>query len=343
MELALYCPNLGYYEQSERRIGRTGDFYTSVSTGSLFGELLAHQFGLWIGAGSSSPHHIVEAGAHDGQLAFDVLSWTAQHRPAHFETLEYWLIEPSHQRQAWQREKLDKFAGRTRWVETLDGLPNGGIKGVIFSNELLDAFPVHRLAWDAKAGSWFEWGVALAGEDFVWQRMSDKGRDLSMDLKQAGFEFPPALLNVLPDGFILELSPHAADWWRKAASTLRNGQLLTFDYGFTVSEFLAPGRSRGTLRAYLQHRASENILARPGEQDITAHVNFSQLQAAGEGSGLKTAAFSTQARFLTSIAKAMWSGASGNLTPTPQQTRQFQTLTHPTHLGQSFRVLVQSR
>jgi len=343
MELALYCPNSGYYEQPERWIGRTGDFYTSVSTGSLFGALLAYQFSLWTRVGSPSPYQIVEAGAHDGQLAFDVLSWTAQHRPALFETLEYWLVEPSRHRQCWQREKLDKFADRVRWVETLDHLPSGGIEGVIFSNELLDAFPVRRLSWDANAGQWFEWGVGLVGNEFIWRRMPDEGQDWGVDLKQAEFDLPSALLKVLPDGFILELSQQAADWWRKAASTLRNGRLLTFDYGFTTLEFLAPGRDRGTLRAYHEHRIGENVLARPGEQDITAHVNFSQLQSVGESVGLKTEEFSTQARFLTSIAESMWGGASGDVTPTPQQARQFQTLTHPTHLGQTFRVLVQSR
>jgi SAM-dependent MidA family methyltransferase len=343
MELALYCPDSGYYEQPERRIGRAGDFYTSVSAGSLFGELLAYQFSLWMGAGRASRQQMVEAGAHDGQLALDVLSWTALHRPALFETLEYWLVEPSRQRQAWQREKLDKFAGRVRWVETLDGLPTGGIEGVIFSNELLDAFPVHRVSWDANAGNWFEWGVVLAGDEFIWRRLPGEARDWSVDLKQAGFDLQPALLKVLPDGFTLELSPSAADWWREASLALRNGQLLTFDYGFTALELFAPERSRGTLRAYHQHRASENILARPGEQDITAHVNFSRLQSVGESAGLKTEAFSTQARFLTSIAKSIWGGASGGAAPSPRQARQFQTLTHPAHLGQSFRVLVQSR
>lgn len=344
MELALYCPDSGYYEQPERRIGRAGDFYTSVSIGSLFGELLAHQFSLWTGAGSSSPQLVVEAGAHDGQLAFDVLSWTARHRPALFETFEYWLVEPSLKRQVWQRKKVDKFAGRVRWAETLDGLPQGGVSGVIFSNELLDAFPVHRLGWDAKAGNWFEWGVGLDGEKFFWRRLPpDRERDWSGELKRAGFDIPSALLEVLPDGFVLELSPAAADWWRKAALALRSGRLLTCDYGFTALEFLAPERCRGTLRAYHHHRLSDDILVQPGEQDITAHINFSQLQAVGEEMGLKTEVFSTQACFLASIAKAFWDGTSGTVAPSPQQVRQFQTLTHPTHLGRSFRVLVQSR
>lgn len=343
MELALYCPDSGYYERPECRIGRAGDFYTSVSTGSLFGELLASQFSLWMGAESPPAPQLVEAGAHDGQLALDILSWTARHRPALFETLDYWLVEPSRQRQSWQRETLDKFAGRVRWVETVDHLPQAGISGIIFSNELLDAFPVHRLAWAAGAGIWFEWGVGLAAADFVWQRMPGDERDWSAELKQAGFDLPPALREVLPDGFTIELSLQAAEWWRKAASALRCGRLLTVDYGLTALEFLMPERSRGTLRSYHRHRLGENVLAHPGEQDITAHVNFSQLQGVGEEAGLKTETFSTQARFLTTIAEGMWGGASGGPALAPGMVRQFQTLTHPAHFGRSFRVLVQSR
>src|SRR5207247_134285 len=145
MELALYCPNLGYYEQEGRRIGRRGDFYTSVSIGSLFGELLACTFVPWLEGQRSKLCQLVEAGAHDGQLAFDILSWMQQHHAKLFDALEYWLVEPSPRRRSWQGAKLDKFAGRIRWVETLPALPKDSVGGVIFCNELLDAFPVHRV------------------------------------------------------------------------------------------------------------------------------------------------------------------------------------------------------
>lgn len=341
MQLALYCPNSGYYEQAGRRIGRAGDFFTSVSTGSLFGELLAFQFDRWLGALDGVSHQLVEAGAHDGRLACDVLTWTARERPSSFETLEYWLVEPSRQRQAWQRETLAKFAGRVHWVESLAQLP--AISGVLFANELLDAFPVHRFAWDARAGSWFEWGVGLVDDEFLWQRMPGETGEAEAQLKQAGFDLPAELRAVLPDGFVIEVSPQAAEWWHTAATKLASGRLMTLDYGLTTEEFFTPERQHGTLRAYHQHRVSDNLLAHPGEQDLTAHVNFSQIQRTGESAGLKTEAFTSQARFLTGIAEAMWRGTSEANGPSPQVIRQFQTLTHPEHLGRSFRALVQVR
>ena len=124
---------------------------------------------------------------------------------------------------------------------------------------------------------------------------------------------------------------------------LEYGRLVTIDYGLTADEFLVPERMQGTARAYSHHQASRDVLADPGEQDITAHVNFTAIQTAGQLAGLRTDAFMTQAQFLTGIAGRVWKSGASFGAWTPERTRQFQTLTHPEHLGQSFRVLVQSR
>lgn len=130
-------------------------------------------------------------------------------------------------------------------------------------------------------------------------------------------------------------------WWRQAAGALRCGKLLTLDYGLSALDFFTPGRAHGTLRTYAQHRSSSDLLAAPGQQDLTAHVNFTALQSAGESAGLRTEALTTQSRFLTAIATRAWNATAP---PTdPAVLRQFQTLTHPDHLGRSFSVLVQSR
>ena len=150
-------------------------------------------------------------------------------------------------------------------------------------------------------------------------------------------------MDVLPDGYIIETCPAAENWWREAAGVLGRGRLMTIDYGLTADELFSPGRTRGTLRAYFRHHASDDLLANPGEQDLTAHVNFSAIQAAGEACGLKTETFSTQAQFLTGIAEEVFKNPNSFGEWGAQQTRQFQTLTHPEHLGRAFRVLVQSR
>src|SRR5262245_59530096 len=162
MELALYCPDSGYYERSPTGIGRAGDYYTSVSVGPGFGGLLARQFAQWLPEGSVQ---LVEAGAHDGSLARDILTWLRDNVPSLFGRLAYWIVEPSPNRQKWQQKRLDEFAGKIRWFGDFPG----HVTGVIFSNELLDAFPVRRFGWD---GSWFEWGVTVEGDRFAWARLA---------------------------------------------------------------------------------------------------------------------------------------------------------------------------
>jgi SAM-dependent MidA family methyltransferase len=352
MELALYCPVHGYYETEKDNPGRHGDFYTSVGVGELFGQLLAFQFAEWLEPLriADCGLRIVEAGAHDGRLAKDILAWLQLKRPKLFEQIEYRVIEPSPRRQKWQKETLKSFAPRVRWFTGFQHASrithHAKFNGIIFSNELLDAMPVHRLGWDARNKKWFEWGVAVDGEKFVWAKIQSSA--LSPQ--------PSALESVLPDGYTIETCPAAESWWREAATVLGQGKLLTIDYGFTAAELFSPGRMHGTLRAYFRQHASDDLLANVGEQDLTAHVNFSAIQAAGESAGLKTEIFSTQSQFLMRILeKTLREKSSGEpVSPksdgggsedgwTSAQARQFQTLTHPEHLGRAFRVLVQSR
>jgi SAM-dependent MidA family methyltransferase len=334
MELALYCPDSGYYETKKDNVGRDGDFYTSASTGELFGQLLAFQFAEWLEQLKiqNSKLKIVEAGAHDGKLAADILGWLQIHRPEIFSEIEYCILEPSARRQSWQSETLKNFAPHVRWFSRFNDPAVQRFNGIIFSNELLDAFPARRFGWDAKNKKWFEWGVAVEAEKFVWAKI------LNSEFRIQNSE----LESVLPDGYIVEISPAAENWWREAANILERGKLLMIDYGFDADEMFSPSRTNGTLRAYFRHHATNDILANAGEQDLTAHVNFPAIQKAGEEAGLKTETFSTQTKFLTQILeKTLKDKNFGEWTPA--RTRQFQTLTHPEHLGRAFRVLVQSR
>ncbi|MBI5388712.1 MAG: SAM-dependent methyltransferase [Verrucomicrobia bacterium] len=381
MELALYAPGLGYYERDKVPIGRGGDFYTSVSVGSLFGELLAFQLAEWItecgmrnaecGMGAARVQ-LVEAGAHDGRLAADILGWMRRQRPDVLGRLEYWIIEPSAQRRQWQEKTLVEFLPGVRWADAAFRIPQSlfqscssrreeapfplklepphvGCYGVLkspspsafqilFCNELLDALPVHRLGWDAQQQQWFEWHVTWSQDRFVWAR-----RPLASDLTPALRRLPAALCSALPDGYTVEISPAAVQWWRDAASFLKQGKLLAIDYGLTEEEWLAPHRPQGTLRAYQQHHQGNDVLADPGGQDLTAHIDFTALQRAGEAAGLKTEALVSQGQFMVGIASRVWAAPASFPAWTPARTRQFQTLTHPEHLGSRFRVLIQSR
>jgi SAM-dependent MidA family methyltransferase len=281
---------------------------------------------------------LVEAGAHDGRLAADILRWLRLARPEQFARLKYVISEPSPRRRAWQRRALAEFDGRVSWLENDESFAAARIAGVIFSNELLDAMPVHRLGWDRERRDWFEWGVALSGAQFAWARM-----ELKSSLRERLPTCPAELREVLPDGFTIELGPAAESWWQQASGVLQRGYLVTLDYGLTAAEIWAPGRHRGTLRSYRQHRVSDDVLAAPGEQDLTAQVDFAAIQRAGERAGLRTERCSMQAEFLLEIVKRFWPEAEQAGRWTSARNRELQTLIHPEHLGRAFRVLVQSR
>jgi SAM-dependent MidA family methyltransferase len=337
MELALYCPEYGYYERESVTVGRHGDFYTSVSVGSLFGELLAFQFAEWLEKIPGDKVQIVEAGAHDGKLALDILRWLKRFRPELFARLNYCILDPSTQRQAWQQKTLAEFGVAVIWLE-MDALDSKrAVQGVIFANELLDAMPVHRLGWDAKKREWFEWGVTVNAERFDWAKMRP-----SVELKKLG-SLPNGLLEVLPDDFTTEICPVAEDWWSSAAQSLKAGTLMTLDYGTHNEAGLSPNHPNGNVRAYHRHKLCDNILANPGEQDITANVDFHGIQQAGEAMGLRTEAFISQSQFLTGIASRFVSSGVNTGEWSPKKNRELQTLIHPEHLGRAFRVLVQSR
>ncbi len=335
MELALYAPGLGYYEQTRPVTGPAGDYFTSVNVGPLFGQLLAFEFAEWAGPSSGSVQ-VVEAGAHDGRLAADILSWLRRQRPELFTVLEYWILEPSERRRGWQQERLAAFAPRVRWAPAPMAVPRQGFR-IMFGNELLDAMPVHRLGWDATARSWFEWGVTWDGQRFAWARLSPKSH-----LQPAPGLLSPELLAVLPDGFTLEVGEAAQRWWRQAAAALGEGKLMAVDYGLAAEELLSPHRPAGTLRAFRRHQASADLLADPGEQDLTAHVDFTAIRQAGEAAGLRTERLVSQGQFLTEVAARAWANPASFGQWSAESTRQFQTLTHPEHLGRAFQVLIQA-
>lgn len=356
METALYDPVHGYYQQPLKQIGCQGDFYTSVSVGALFGKLLGLKFAEWLDslnaadANRNAPEitgsrfQVVETGAHDGRLAADILSWFQIQRADLAAQLDYWIVEPFAPRRNSQKAMLEPFQQRVRWFGDWSELIGQDIRGIIFSNELLDALPVFVLGWDAANQRWFEWKVDLEKTSFRWVRSGARSTEVEMELTSEFWRsLSPDLARALPDGFTVEICPAAHAWWSRAAKTLREGKLLTFDYGLEWDEVFAAHRSRGTLRSYRSHRATLDPLALPGEQDLTAHVNFSAIIQAGESAGLKTDCFCPQSVFLTRIASQAFSDLRRFGSWDHAQTRQFQTLTHPEHLGRAFRALVQTR
>lgn len=327
MELSLYHPEHGYYRQSI--IGKSGDFFTSVSVGKLFGQLLA----FWL---VEELRHIpgqidlVEAGAHDGTMARDILEWLERNEPEFAARARYTILEPNELLRARQQETLKTFPN-VRWLLSVHELPM--LRGAIFSNELLDAFPVHVFRWNRSRHRWREACVGFEDWKFVWTP-SDQ---LTVSAILGLFDLKP-LENFLPDQYTVECNPFAEAWWRYAAGHLEEGLLCAFDYGDEATSLWSPIRPHGTLRAFKNHKLVADVLANPGEQDITSSVNFTRIRQAGESASLVSRPLESQESFLGKIATRFYKKA-----PEANELRQLQTLTHPEHMGRAFKVLVQSR
>ncbi len=290
MEQALYRPLHGYYSSGRCVIGRRGDYYTSVSVGPLFGRLLAAQFAeMWTTLGRPEVFTIVEQGAHDGAFARDVLEAAREHHPDFFAALRYEIVEPSPVLQARQAETLSPFRTKVLGHPTLADLPP--FCGVHFSNELIDALPVHVVQWTG--AEWLERHVTERDDRFVFvnRPLSDPA------LAERLHEVPLPL----PAGYETEINLCALEWIATVSEKLARGFLLAADYGFPRAEFYAPHRTRGTLRSYAKHRVTTSSLAEIGHADITAHVEWTSLAERAEASGLCLAGFADQHHFITGL------------------------------------------
>ena len=329
MELALYEPTCGYYASGRAAIGQRGDFLTSVSVGPLFGRLLTTQFEeMWELLGRPERFKVVEQGANNGDFAHDVLR-AAKSTPAFAAALHYGIVEPFPHNAARQRERLAEFAGRVTWHAALaDLLP---FTGVHFSNELVDALPVHRVVF--RGGEWWERCVSVGdGGDFAWSDgpLSD-----------------PALAAYLPhlplvEGYETEINLEAPAWLKAVLGRLERGYVLIADYGFSRADYYLPERTQGTLSAYRQHRRCDDALADPCEQDLTAHAEFTTLAEQAEQAGARVAGFTDQHHFLAALGRRVFPDVTDprQLTPERQkELRAFATLMHPTLMGRGFQFL----
>lgn len=318
MAASLYDPEHGFYTSARAQIGRRGDFFTNVSVGPLFGQLLARQFAeMWERLGKPDEFRIVEQGANNGDFAADVLRAAA---PDFRAALRYTIIEPAPRLRARQQETLGEFLDRLTWCESLAQL--APFCGVHFSNELLDALPVHLLRF--REGAWRERGV---DENLVLIDLPVCDENLSVRLK----------LLPLPqlEGYETEVNLAAGAWIRKVAAKLTRGYVLTIDYGYPRDIFYAPERHCGTLTCYAQHRRSFDPMQEIGESDLTAHVDFTSLAEEARAAGCGLAGFTDQHHFLVPLARDLFATNP----PSAKESRALQTLIHPQFLGITFKVL----
>jgi SAM-dependent MidA family methyltransferase len=323
MELALYAPGLGYYTAGAHKFGEAGDFITAPEFSPLFGRTLARQVAEIM---AHSAPHILELGAGSGKLAADML--------AELERLgslpdSYAILEVSAdlraRQQALLRERLPHLPGRVQW---LDMLPEK-FSGAIVANEVLDALPVHLVHWRDSAIT--ERGVALGEHGFIWQERAISDATLLHAAQQIK----------VPDDYVSEICLAAHGLINSLAQRLEQGAMLFIDYGFGSREFYHPQRSSGTLMCHYRHHAHDAPFFLPGLQDITAHVNFSDIAGCGIDAGLELMGFTNQAFFLINcgITDLLNDASPENLRGYLPLSSQLQKLTSPAEMGELFKVI----
>ncbi len=293
MDLALYHPTCGYYATQAEQIGTRGDFITAPHLGPDFAQLLAKQLRqMWEILEYPEPFTLLEMGAGQGVLAAELLSYLAQADPRFYQALEYRIIERSAAMVKVQRKRGLPVIWCT-WEE----IAPESLVGCCFSNELVDAFPVHQVVWSA--GQLWEVFVTVAADDTCQEVLQPPSTPhLQAYLTELGINLttPP-----YPEGYRTEINLGALDWLRAVAGRLRQGFLITIDYGYPAHSYYSPYRHQGTLQCYHRHQHHNDPYYQVGRQDITAHVNFTALERHGSKLSLVNLGQSPQALFLMAL------------------------------------------
>ncbi|MEO1146948.1 MAG: class I SAM-dependent methyltransferase [Cyanobacteria bacterium J06638_22] len=363
MALALYDPEYGYYATNRVNIGGAGDFYTAPHLGGDFGELLAEQFAeMWRLLDYPNPFTLVEMGAGQGLLVRDILRYLHRHHDACFDAVNYVIVEGSPALRQEQQQRMAKLAqsfGRLHW-HTWEEIVPDSIVGCFFSNELIDALPVHRVVW--KDGSLYELHVMLADAAASPDGAQQSSAEPPMFVEAIAPLSTPALQQYFeqsdidfvganyPDGYTTEVNLAALEWMETVSQRLQRGYVLTIDYGYPAQRYYLPTRRSGTLQCYFQHRHHDDPFINIGLQDITAHVNFTALERQGEACGLQPLGYTQQGLFLMALGLGDRIAAVSTLTSDESLTindilgrrEALHTLIDPSGMG-NFGVLLQGK
>jgi SAM-dependent MidA family methyltransferase len=342
MELCLYHPRHGYYARGAGG-GGGRDYLTSSGIHRAFGSLVARQAEeMWRRTGRPDPFWFVEFGPGEGYFALDFLE-TAGRSRGFARALHYLLVEPSPALRARQRTRLEGRAPvPLEWVAEEEIDRRAPLAGCLFANEVLDAFPVHRVIGTADGPR--EVHVAVGGSGLEEVVLPCSTEAIGRFLEEAGI--------ALEEGQEVDLNLAAPCWMSWSVRLLSRGYLMLIDYGHEARDLYHPARRRGTLLAYHRHRTSEEFLRLPGDQDLTAHVDFTALQRSAERAGARTLGLTTQARFLLALGaldlvreiqgegQAPEGAAPGSALRSLRETEALKELILPGRMGDRFRVLV---
>ncbi|HUK86324.1 MAG TPA: SAM-dependent methyltransferase [Terriglobales bacterium] len=334
MELCLYHPQLGYYSRPQEKFGKAGDFYTASDVHAVFGRLLARQLGeMWHALDSPARFVICELGPGRGLFAQDVLDWCGKNFPALHEASRYSLVEssPDLRKRLVERFSKEIAAGRAEVCASLEEWRGPLADAVVFANEFFDALPVEVVTPEGQVYVDVEDGTLV-------ERFRPPSPEAHAFLDRYGVRPEP--------GERVEVPLAAMGYMQDITRTLTRGFVVIIDYGYTREEQLA-GRHRDTLMTYRGHIAGANPYQAPGEQDITAHVNFTALRAAAESAGFESLGLLTQAQFLMGIGQVNEFADAFEPCLLPQERAkvilQLKHLVTPAGMGETFQVLVLAR
>jgi SAM-dependent MidA family methyltransferase len=289
MEMALYYPELGYYTSARDKIGIRGDYYTSPHLTNIYGCLIAKQLEEMWELLDKKEFTVVEYGAGMGLLCLDILKEIKKNKEF-YDKLKYCIIEKSEAMRQKEREAISNEpvgAEKVTWYDSIKDIET--FNGCVLANEVLDNFSVHKV---------------VMKEEGLMEVFVDYQKDFIEVLKPANQTLKNyfANLNVtLPPGFQTEVNLQAIDWLKDISGSLKKGFVLTVDYGFPSSELYRSYRRLGTMVCYNKHAVNDLPYSDIGEQDITAHVNFSALNFWGAKFGLMNCGFTKQTYFLTGL------------------------------------------
>ena len=330
MAAALYHPDHGFYASGRTRTGTKGDFLTPVSPGPVLGQLLAAQVDeLHRALGRPKAIRLMEQGAEAGWLARDLLTAIHREHPELAKASELHLIEPHLRLAEKQKKTLGDAAKKTQWHSSWETVPQDEIPCFFYSCELVDSFPARIFRF--RSGAWRERCVGWDGSKFCWQETEVDPASLAEIRRWQAPEL---------EGLTLELRPPVRTWVEAWTQKISQGLVLTLDYGFPAPELFSPARSGGTLVALRHHQPASDPLADPGEQDLTAHVNFTELEEWAARKGWRNYGLTDFSRGLTALAAPLLQKE----TELPETwIRNFRHLTHPNFFGHTHKILVQGK
>lgn len=339
METALYDKEVGYYMKEQSKLGKDGDFYTSNHVHPVFSQTFARSI-LDIVIKENLPLAICEFGAGDGSFAKQALAYFEEKDVQMFQSLTYVIVESSGFHRTILKDKLKGYNDKVKIYASFDKMVVDfpSFEGIIFSNEFLDAMPVHLI--EQGETSLLEISVDVGKEGTLVERLSVCENQQLIDWVD---HFGPQL----PAHYRSEVCLQMAGWIKEIAKWLTRGAIITVDYGYCNDELMLPERREGSIRGYKNHSMVKDPLKFPGEMDLTAHVQWDAFRKVGKEEGLSEVLHERQDKYLIQAGLfsflALQDNDNSPFSQAFKRNRAIQSFVHPEGISSAFQVNIQGK